>query len=120
MRRILATLTFVGLAATLPHATAALLLPNRTDSLKIAVVGDNGTGKAPQMELAAQMAAVHQQFSYELVLMMGDNFYGSQGPPTSNRSSRALTGPCWTPASRSAPRSATTISWRPSAIRHST
>ena len=80
MRRILATLTFVGLAATLPRATAALLLPNRADSLKIAVVGDNGTGKAPQMELAAQMAAVHQQFSYELVLMMGDNFYGSQGP----------------------------------------
>jgi len=80
MRRIFATLTFVGIAATLPHATPALLLPNSADSLKLAVIGDNGTGKAPQMELAAQMATAHQQFPFELVLMMGDNFYGSQGP----------------------------------------
>ena len=78
MRRILATLAFLGIAASLPHAAPALLLPNAADSLKLAVLGDNGTGKQPQIEVAAQMAASHQQFAFELVLMMGDNFYGSQ------------------------------------------
>jgi hypothetical protein len=80
MRRILATLALLGLAASVPRAAPALLLPNAADSLKLAVLGDNGTGKPPQMDVAAQMATSHQQFPFELVLMMGDNFYGSQGP----------------------------------------
>ena len=79
MRRILATLALLAGAASLPHASPALLLPNTADSLKIAVLGDNGTGKQPQMEVAAQMAASRQHFPFELVLMVGDNFYGSQG-----------------------------------------
>jgi hypothetical protein len=79
MRRILATLALLAGAASLPQGAPALLLPNTADSLKIAVLGDNGTGKQPQMEVAAQMAASRQQFPFELVLMMGDNFYGSQG-----------------------------------------
>ena len=79
MRRILATLALLGVAASLPQAAPALLLPNAGDSLKIAVLGDNGTGRQPQFEIAAQMTAARQQFPFELVLMMGDNFYGSQG-----------------------------------------
>ena len=79
MRRILATLAILGVAASLPQAAPALLLPNVADSLKLAVLGDNGTGRQPQFEIAAQMTASHQQFPFELVLMMGDNFYGSQG-----------------------------------------
>src|SRR5215218_5531275 len=71
MRRILATLALLTAAASLPYAAPALLLPNTADSLKLAVLGDNGTGKQPQMEIAAQMAASHQQFPFELVLMMG-------------------------------------------------
>src|SRR5688572_3319078 len=78
MRRFLATLAFLGAAASLPYAAPALLLPNAADSLKLAVLGDNGTGKQPQFDVAAQMAASRQQFPFELVLMMGDNFYGSQ------------------------------------------
>ena len=80
MRRTSATLLLLALAVGLPHAGPALLLPNAADSLKLAVLGDNGTGKAPQMEIAAQMAAARQQFPFELVLMMGDNFYGPQQP----------------------------------------
>lgn len=80
MRRILATLLLLGVAASLPHAAPATLLPNAADSLKLAVLGDNGTGKQPQMDVAAQMATAHRQFPFELVLMMGDNFYGSQRP----------------------------------------
>ena len=55
-------------------------LPNNPDSLKFAVIGDNGTGKEPQYQVAEQMRLIHQQFPYDLVLMLGDNFYGSQKP----------------------------------------
>ena len=55
-------------------------LPNNPHSLKFAVIGDNGTGKEPQYEVAEQMRLIHQQFPYDLVLMLGDNFYGSQKP----------------------------------------
>jgi hypothetical protein len=46
--------------------------------VKFAVIGDNGTGDQQQYELAEQMTAAHRQFPFDLVLMLGDNFYGSQ------------------------------------------
>lgn len=45
-----------------------------------AVIGDNGTGKAPQYEVARQMVRAHAETPFELVLMVGDNMYGSQAP----------------------------------------
>ncbi|PWT82410.1 MAG: metallophosphoesterase, partial [Blastocatellia bacterium] len=55
-------------------------LPNRPDSLKFVVMGDNGTGDRPQYELAKQMVQVHETFRFDLVIMLGDNMYGSQKP----------------------------------------
>jgi hypothetical protein len=46
----------------------------------MAVIGDNGTGGREQTELAGQMVSFRQQFRYDLVLMVGDNFYGPQRP----------------------------------------
>ena len=73
----------VFLAAAL--ASAALLaqsaqLPNRSDSLKFAAIGDNGTGERPQYEVAQQMTRLHSEFPFDLVIMLGDNMYGSQRP----------------------------------------
>lgn len=68
------------LAAVVVWAGPSSILPNAPDSVKVAVIGDNGTGKGPQFDIARQMAAFRQQFPFDLVLMMGDNFYGSQGP----------------------------------------
>jgi hypothetical protein len=62
-------------AAALP-----LTLPNKADSLKFAVLGDFGTGSKEQYQLAAQMKRVHDQFPYELVILVGDNLYGSERP----------------------------------------
>lgn len=62
-----------------PGATDAPL-PNLAGTVKFAVIGDNGTGDAAQYEVAAQMARVRGQFAFDLVLMMGDNFYGAQRP----------------------------------------
>jgi hypothetical protein len=55
-------------------------LPNRTDSLKFAVLGDFGDGSDEQNQTAAQMVKTHQTFPYELVITVGDNIYGSERP----------------------------------------
>jgi hypothetical protein len=61
-------------------APAEMPLPNRDDSLKFAVIGDNGNGSHDQYDLASQMAAWHQRFPFTLVVMVGDNLYGSERP----------------------------------------
>ena len=53
-------------------------LPNKAGSLKFAVIGDNGTGDQAQYDVARQMATAHAAFSYDLVIMLGDNMYGGQ------------------------------------------
>jgi len=55
-------------------------LLNANGSLKLAVLGDFGTGSSRQYELAAQMVKAHTSFPYELVLLVGDNLYGSDRP----------------------------------------
>jgi len=71
------TLLVAGLASAAVVAQAPPL-PNRPGSLKFAVIGDNGTGERPQYELADQMTKAHATFPFDLVIMLGDNMYGSQ------------------------------------------
>jgi 3',5'-cyclic AMP phosphodiesterase CpdA len=47
-------------------------------SLKFAAIGDNGTGERPEYDVGRQMAAYHERFPFELVIMLGDNLYGRQ------------------------------------------
>jgi 3',5'-cyclic AMP phosphodiesterase CpdA len=55
-------------------------LPSRPDSLKFAVIGDNGTGDKAEFEVGQQMVAARAQFPFEMVIMLGDNLYGRQQP----------------------------------------
>ena len=55
-------------------------LPNKEGSLKFAVFGDFGTASQWQYELGAQMMKTHKVFPFELVLLVGDNLYGTQRP----------------------------------------
>lgn len=67
-------------AAVSRSATAEdlpITLPNRDGSLKFAVLGDFGNGTRRQAELADVMAQLRAQFSFELVLTVGDNLYGT-------------------------------------------
>jgi Calcineurin-like phosphoesterase len=66
-------------APQLKPAEAPVALPNREGSLKFAVLGDFGTGSREQYELAAQMSRLHTRFPFELVILVGDNLYGSEG-----------------------------------------
>jgi len=59
---------------------AAVALPNENGSLKFAVLGDFGTGFRPEYELASRMIEVHKTFPFELVLLVGDNLYGTERP----------------------------------------
>ena len=58
----------------------ALSMPNQNGSLKFGVMGDFGTGERAQYDMAATMARVHQQFKFTLMLLVGDNLYGSERP----------------------------------------
>jgi Calcineurin-like phosphoesterase len=69
------------IAAWSPAVAPPLSLPNRPETLKFAVLGDNGSGDKGQYELAAQMVALHRVFAFGFVIMVGDNFYGGQAPP---------------------------------------
>jgi predicted phosphodiesterase len=55
-------------------------LPNRPNSVKFAAIGDNGTGEQPQRDVANQMVKSRAAFSFDLVIMLGDNMYGGQSP----------------------------------------
>jgi hypothetical protein len=61
-------------------ASAIAPLPNRPGSFKFGVLGDFGTGKQIQYDLAAQMARLHQSFPYQTMILVGDNLYGSERP----------------------------------------
>jgi hypothetical protein len=76
---VAAAILFMAVAARQASAQNATL-PDKPDTLKFAVFGDNGTGRPPQMELARQMAAVHEAIPFEMVFMLGDNIYGGESP----------------------------------------
>jgi hypothetical protein len=76
-----------------PSAPAAVALPNREGSLKFAVLGDFGTGDRPQRELADQMVKLRSTFPFELVITVGDNIYGGDGPSSMKRKFEDPYGP---------------------------
>lgn len=69
-----------GVATSAQAPTPAVALPNKDGSFKFAVLGDFGTGERTQYELAQQMTALHERFKYDLVVLVGDNLYGSERP----------------------------------------
>ena len=62
------------------QSSAPVPLPNKPDSLHFAVIGDNGNGAQAQYDIGEQMANWHARFPFPLVVMMGDNIYGSDRP----------------------------------------
>lgn len=55
-------------------------LPNREGSFKFGVLGDFGTGDRTQYGLAAEMGKLYDRFKYGIVVLVGDNIYGSERP----------------------------------------
>ena len=79
MHRAIAALAVALVAFVSPLASQFAERPGpATDAVRFAVIGDNGTGKQPQFDVAYQMMAVRSAFPFDFVIMLGDNMYGSQ------------------------------------------
>src|ERR1051325_1672453 len=78
MRRLFVACLLLVLDHSFLAGQQVSALPARPDSLKFAVIGDNGSGERPQYEVGEQMASARRTFPFDLVIMLGDNLYGSQ------------------------------------------
>lgn len=74
----------IVLALTLTVALARAASPPapvlQNGSLKFAVIGDNGNGERVEYDVGDQMAKARGTFPFDMVIMLGDNMYGSQSP----------------------------------------
>ena len=70
----------LAVGALAAPAAVDITLPNTKDSVKIAIIGDSGTGDSAQYKIAEQLIASRQKFPFEFALMMGDNLYGGNTP----------------------------------------
>jgi hypothetical protein len=57
-----------------------LALPLQANSLKFAVIGDQGSGSRQQYEIGTPMANFRKKFPFAFVLTTGDNMYGAERP----------------------------------------
>jgi hypothetical protein len=63
--------------ASIPDAVP---LPHADGSLKFAVLGDFGNASRGQYDMATRMASLREKFPFDIVLLVGDNLYGSERP----------------------------------------
>jgi 3',5'-cyclic AMP phosphodiesterase CpdA len=63
-----------------PAASGPVALPNKPDTLHFAVIGDNGTGEQAEYEVGEQLLTWYNRFPFPIVVMLGDNIYGSDRP----------------------------------------
>jgi hypothetical protein len=50
----------------------------QTKSPEVAAISDNGTGEAPECNVASQTAALHDAFTFEMVTMLANNLCDRQ------------------------------------------
>jgi len=70
---------------TSPVAAVPFKLPLKPNSTRFAIIGDSGTGDTPQFQIAQEMQRLHGEFSFEFVLMLGDNIYGDNNASSFKR-----------------------------------
>jgi predicted phosphodiesterase len=79
VRALFATLVLVG-AGAWPFSVQEPAARAHPDSVGFAVIGDSGTGDRVQYDVARQMVLARERVRFDVVLMLGDNIYGAQGP----------------------------------------
>jgi hypothetical protein len=67
-------------APAFPAGAPDLRFPLKPGSVRWAVIGDNGTGEEPELEVAHQMERYWSVAKYDFVTMDGDNIYGGHSP----------------------------------------
>lgn len=56
--------------------SGSLTLPLKPNSVRFAVIGDNGTADSAEYQVGEQMQRVQQVSKFSFVIMLGDNLYG--------------------------------------------
>jgi 3',5'-cyclic AMP phosphodiesterase CpdA len=72
--------TFASLAQAQTQSKVDVRLPLKDKSVRLAVIGDSGTGEKDQYEVAKQMETYRQSVGFDFVIMLGDNIYGGHEP----------------------------------------
>lgn len=67
-------------SGNLVQSGSTVAFPNKEGSLKFGILGDFGSGSKSQYEMAEEMSKVHDRFKYDIVVLVGDNLYGSERP----------------------------------------
>jgi hypothetical protein len=67
-------------APPLPQSALDVRLPLKEGSVRWAVIGDNGTGEGPELEVAREMQRYWTKVKFDFVTMDGDNIYGGHSP----------------------------------------
>ena len=81
MRRLFTAAAFLFLLGVrIAPAQPTSALPSFPESLKFAVIGDNGTGDSEEYDISARMSEARNTFPFDFVIMLGDNMYGRQQP----------------------------------------
>jgi predicted phosphodiesterase len=79
LKRFILILSFASAFHLIARA-GQFKFPLKSDSVRFAVIGDMGTGAAPQYEVAERMVSARQTFPFDFVIMLGDNIYGGSSP----------------------------------------
>jgi 3',5'-cyclic AMP phosphodiesterase CpdA len=75
MRRLLVVIAVLTLFSP-SHARSQATPPVKPDSVRMAVIGDMGTGETAQYDVSRRMMEAHAIFPFDFVIMLGDNIYG--------------------------------------------
>ncbi len=79
---LIQSIVLLGIIVSLCAAAAPAARPD-SQKFKFAVIGDSGTGKQGQWDLAKVMGGFRDRDPFDLVLMLGDNIYGGVKGPKS-------------------------------------
>jgi 3',5'-cyclic AMP phosphodiesterase CpdA len=79
MRRLIVIITALMLFSP-ARSTSQVTPPLKPDSIRMAVIGDMGTGETRQYDVARRMMEAHATFPFDFVVMLGDNIYGGSTP----------------------------------------
>jgi hypothetical protein len=80
MHRSVAAIAVIAGVWLAAPAAQDLALPMKADSVRFAVIGDQGSASRQQYEVGTQMAAFWKKFKFPFVITLGDNLYGSERP----------------------------------------
>lgn len=79
MRRSILIIAVLALQSP-ARSGSQTIAPVKPDSVRMAVIGDMGTGAKPQYDVAGRMMEAHATFPFDFVIMLGDNIYGGSAP----------------------------------------